>query len=136
MFGNKTLFLVWVYVIFVDKDNEPCFTKDKNLGKKNPELLNMKHKNRSFILRNTDKWTVSFSFQVPNSYKDVVTNGNVPDIFDIGVSVDEYKDDWWTSLHRSQSIPRKEMLWRERTAGLVQSSQGSVATSKRHIRKH
>lgn len=54
----------------------------------------MKHKNRSFILRNTDKWTVSFSFQVPNSYKDVVTNGNVPDIFDIGVSVDEYKDDW------------------------------------------
>lgn len=54
----------------------------------------MKHKNRSFILRNTDKWTVSFSFQVPNSYKDVVTNGNVPDILDVGVSVDEYKDDW------------------------------------------
>lgn len=30
---------------------------------------------------------------MPNSYKDVVTNCNVPDILDVGVSVDVYKDD-------------------------------------------
>lgn len=53
----------------------------------------MKHKNRSFILRNTDKWTDFFLFQLLNSCKDVVTNCNVPDVLDVGVSVDEYKGD-------------------------------------------